>query len=162
MKKLIGLIIVISLIFLGQSGVVLFEKIRHAKRLEIGVAKFKLVNLSSKIQSNLVLTIGNFSSSTFSVDQINISAYTTTGQLLAQQIAPLPQSILLQPNQNNLLPLAYRLNTPVLLSELKKIGGVSSVLANYLTKGKYGLPIVLKGFVVSGSIETEIQTSITV
>lgn len=162
MKKIVGLIAVVILIVAGKKGMALFEKFRHANRLQIGVEKFKLLNLSSQINSSIILTVGNFSPSSFIIDQINVNAYTATGELLAKQVTPLRKPLLVRPNQNNILPLTYKINTPVVVSELKKIGGVSSVLANFLTSGKNGLPIVLKGFVSSGTITKEINNPITV
>ncbi len=162
MKKLIGLIILVVVIFTSKAGMTMFKKYRHAKRLKIGVSKFKLLNLSSQIKSKIVLTIGNFSPSAFNINQIKVDIYTTNGQLLAQQIAPLSESIVLNPNQNNKLPLAYQINAPILISEIKKLGGVTNVLTSFLTTGKYGLPIQLKGFVSVGLIDISINQTINV
>ncbi len=162
MKKYIGLIILIFLVIAGKKGVTLFKKFRHAQRLKIGVSKFKLLNISSTIQSNIVLNISNFSNTTFALDQINIDVYTPTGELLAKQVSPLKAPLFISPNQNTTLPIIYKINAPILISEIKKQGGITSVLANFLTSGKKGIPLILKGFIVSGMIEKSINETLTV
>ncbi len=140
----------------------MYTKVRHAKRLKIGVKKFKLLSFSLTPVSNIILSLGNFSSSTFVISQIKIDAYTQDGQLLAEQTAPLAQPFSLTPNQNNTLPLSFAINAATVISALKSIGGLSSVAANFLTSGTYGLPIVLKGFVEAENIQIPIEESITI
>lgn len=162
MKKAISLILVLLVALLGVKGWRIFAKVRHAKRLKIGVEKFKLLNLSLSPSSTIVLTIGNYSPSTFIISQIHIEVYTKKGLLLAEQKEPLVQPITLTPNQNTPLPLSYRINAQVVITALTAIGGLSSVAANYITSGKYGLPVVLKGFVEADHIQIPIEESITI
>ncbi|WP_128755340.1 hypothetical protein [Aquimarina sediminis] len=140
----------------------MYIKIRHAQRLKIGVEKFKILSLSLHPVSNIILSLGNYSSSTFTISQIKVNAYTIDGQLLAEQSAPLSQSFTLNPNQNSALPLSFVINAAVVIGALKSIGGLSSLAANYLTSGTYGLPIVLKGFVVAENIQIPIEEPITI
>ncbi len=162
MKKTRLLISLLILAPLGVTGWHIFKKIRHAKRLTIGVEKFKLLNFSLSPVSNIVLSLGNFSPSTFTISQIKVDAYTENGQVLAAQAAPLAQSFTLQPNQNSTLPLSYTISAQVVISALQGIGGLSSVAANFLTTGKYGLPIVLKGFVEAESISIPIEETLII
>ncbi|UZO79752.1 hypothetical protein NBT05_12415 [Aquimarina sp. ERC-38] len=162
MKKIIAITVLLMTLLAGHKGWKVVKKLRHAGRLQIGVAKFKIRNLSTTIKSEVILSIGNFSPSTFVIDQIGINIYTTTGELLATQTNPLPSPITLLPNQNSKLPLTYGINTAVLLSQVHKIGGISSILANQITEGKNGLPIVLKGFIASGNLTKDIDQPLTV
>ncbi|MEW7289639.1 hypothetical protein ABW637_03725 [Aquimarina sp. 2304DJ70-9] len=91
-----------------------------------------------------------------------MDAYTEDGQLLAEQAAPLAQPLALQPNQNSILPLSYTITPQVVISALQSIGGLSSVAANFLTTGKYGLPIVLRGFVEAESIQIPIEKTLII
>ncbi|TSE10009.1 hypothetical protein [Aquimarina algiphila] len=146
----------------STQGWRIYTKIRHAKRLKIGVQKFKLLSLSLTPVSNIVLSLGNFSSSTFIISQIKVDAYTRDGQLLAEQTTPLAQPFTLNPNQNSALPLSFAINATTVISALKAIGGLSTVAANFLTSGTYGLPIVLKGFVEAENIQIPIEESLTI
>ncbi|WP_062055870.1 hypothetical protein [Aquimarina longa] len=162
MKKILLVSLLIFIFIASTQGWRIYNKIRHAKRLKIGVQKFKLLNLSLTPVSNIIVSLGNFSSSTFTIAQIKVNAYTQDGKLLAEQTTPLAQPFVLKPNQNSILPLSFTIDTTVVLLALKSIGGLSSLAANYLTTGQYGLPIVLKGFVETENIQVPINQSITI
>lgn len=162
MKKILVGILLFSLLVVGVKGVALYKKFRHSNRLKVRVRKFKLMNLSSEIDSNIVLEIGNFSKSTFKINQVSFEVFTQSGEILARQKAPLQNPITLQPNQNNIIPIAFTINRYVALSELKKIGGTSSVIANFLTDGKHNLKLNLKGFVVAENIKININQTLNV
>lgn len=162
MKKAIVLTVVILTLYLASRGVKLYKKFRHAQRIKISVAKFKLLNLSSEIESNIRLQIGNFSESTFNIQQTKFEVFTPSGHLLAYQKAPLKNPLKLKPNQNNIIPIDFKINTGVALSELKRIGGISTVLANMITGGKNGLKLRLEGFVLAENIKKDINEIIHV
>ncbi|WP_438712326.1 hypothetical protein ACSTS3_10420 [Aquimarina muelleri] len=162
MKKIVVISLLIFIFIASAQGWRIYTKIRHAKRLKIGVQKFRLLNLSLTPVSNIILSLGNFSSSTFIISQIKVNAYTANGQLLAEQTTPLAQAFTLLPNQNNTLPLSFTIDATTVLNALASIGGLSSVAANYITSGNYGLPIVLKGFVEVENIQIPINESITI
>ncbi len=162
MKKIFVVSLLFFVLLASTQGWRIYTKIRHAKRLKIGVQKFKLLSLSLTPVSNIILSLGNFSSSTFTISQIKVDAYTQDGQLLAEQTAPLAQPFILNPNQNSALPLSFSINPTTVISALKSIGGLSSVAANFLTSGTYGLPIVLKGFVEAENIQIPIEESLTI
>lgn len=162
MKKIVVISLLIFIFIASTQGWRIYTKIRHAKRLKIGVQKFRLLNLSLTPVSNIILSLGNFSNSTFIISQIKVNAYTVSGQLLAEQTTPLAQAFTLLPNQNSTLPLSFTIDATTVLNALASIGGLSSVAANYITSGKYGLPIVLKGFVEVENIQIPIEESITI
>ncbi len=162
MKKTISLFFFLFVFLASTRGWRIYQKIRHAKRLKIGVQKFQLLSLSLTPISNIVLSLGNFSSSTFTISQIKVNVYTQDGRLLAEQTAPLAQAFALNPNQNNALPLTFAIDARTVLSVLRAIGGLSSVAVKFLTSGTYGLPITLKGFVEAENIQIPIEESITI
>ncbi len=162
MKKIAFLFFFLVVFIASVQGWRVYRKVRHAQRLKIGVQKFKILNFSFTPVSNIVLSLGNFSSSTFMISQIKVAAYTQDGQLLAEQTAPLANSFTLLPNQNSTLPLAFSIKAATVISALQSIGGLTSVAANYLTSGKYGLPIVLKGFVEAENTQIPIHEPITI
>ncbi len=162
MKRLIVLFFVLFVFLAGAKGWRTYTKVRHAKRLKIGVQKFKILSLSLTPISNIILSLGNFSSSVFTISQIKIAVYTQNGELLAEQTAPLAKPFTLAPNQNSTLPLSFTIQATTVLRALKAIGGLSSVAANFITSGTYGLPIVLKGFVEAENITIPIEESLTI
>ncbi|MEW7279719.1 hypothetical protein ABW636_14090 [Aquimarina sp. 2201CG1-2-11] len=162
MKKVTFLFFFLVVFIASVKGWRVYRKVRHAKRLKIGVQKFHILNFSFTPISNIVLSLGNFSSSTFMISQIKVNAYTRDGQLLAEQIAPLANPFTLAPNQNSTLPLSFRINAANVISSLRSIGGLTSVAANYLTSGKYGLPIILQGFVEVENTQIPINEPITI
>lgn len=162
MKKTIALFFFLFVFLASTRGWRIYKKIRHAKRLKIGVQKFQLLSLSLTPISNIVLSLGNFSSSTFTISQIKVNIYTQDGRLLAEQTTPLAQAFTLNPNQNNALPLTFAIDARTVISSLKTIGGLSSVAVKFFTSGTYGLPIILKGFVEAENIQIPIEESITI
>ncbi|WP_271729383.1 hypothetical protein [Aquimarina algiphila] len=162
MKKIFVVSLLLFVLLASTQGWRIYTKIRHAKRLKIGVQKFRLLSISLTPVSNIILSLGNFSSSTFTISQIKVDAYTQDGQLLAEQTAPLTQPFTLNPNQNSALPLSFAINATVVIGALKSIGGLTSVAASFITSGTYGLPIVLKGFVEAENIQIPINESLTI
>lgn len=162
MKKGIGILAIIIVLILATSTVGGYKLLSDAQKIRVDVLRFKLLNLSSSPTSSIVLSIGNFSDRAFTLSQIEVNAYTNEGRLLAQQLAPLSAPIQIQPNTNTTLPLSFKINTLTLLSELKRIGGITSILANQATTGKNGIPIVLKGFISSGLFSKTIHEPLTV
>lgn len=135
---------------------------RHAKRLKISVAKFKILSISLSPESNIVLSVSNYSSTPFSISQLQINIYSSKGILLASQNTPLATSFVAKANSNTPLPLSFTIDAQNIISALKDIGGLTSLAANYLTTGSYGLPITLKGFVVIANYQIPIDESLTV
>jgi hypothetical protein len=162
MKKVIVFSLLLFVFLASVKGWRIYTKIRHAKRLKIGVQKFRLLSLSLTPISNIILSLGNFSSSIFTISQIKVDVYTNDGQLLAEQTAPLAKPFVLNPNQNSALPLSFSINATTVITALKAIGGLSSLAANYITSGNYGLPIVLKGFVEAENIQIPIEESLII
>jgi hypothetical protein len=167
MKKIVVLMIIVALILLGKKGYGYVRKFRHSKRLKVGFSginfpKLKLSNLISDVPVSVGLNIGNFSPSVFTISQISIDVLDNENNLIAEPQSPLSQSIQLDPNQNNTFPLSYLISTQKIKQIIKKAGGIASVGANYLTSGSYGIPLLLKGFVVAEGLKIEINQSITV
>jgi len=162
LKKTLLIISILFLVALGRKGWQTFKKLRHSKRLRLRVKKFKLLRFSKEIDSNIQIEIGNFSASTFRIDQVSLELFTPSGEILARQKAPLFKSIVLKPNQNNVLPIDFAISTSVAVKELNRIGGVSSVIANFLTDNKHGLKLSLRGFVVAENVKIDINQTINV
>ena len=167
MRKLITLVIVIVLIVLGRKGYSYVKKYRHSKRIKVGVdgvsfPKLKLTNLIGEIATSIKLNIGNFSPSKFEVQQISIDVFDGKGNLIASPQNPLREPISIEPSQNNIFPLTYLLSSQQLKQIIRQAGGVANVGANYLTTGNYGIPLLLKGFVVAEGLKVDINEKITV
>lgn len=167
MKKIIALIIIIALILVGKKGYGYLTKYRHAKKIKVSVDKFrfpdlKLQNLITDVLTEVTVIIGNFSSTTFNIEQINIDVLDETGQFIAEQKNPLPQAIQLLPNKNNALVLTFLISPQHIRQLIKKAGGAINVGTRYLTTGKYGIPLQLKGFVVAEGFSIDINENITV
>lgn len=167
MKKILAVIIIIALILAGKKGYGYLTKYRHSKKIKVNVDKFrfpdlKLQNLITDVLTEVTIIIGNFSSSTFDIEQINIDVLDETGQLIAEQKNPLPKAIKLLPNQNNALVLTFLISPHHIRQLIKKAGGAINVGTRYLTTGKYGIPLQLKGFVVAEGFSKDINEKITV
>lgn len=167
MKRIIALVIIISLVLFGRKGVSYITKFRHAKRLKIAVENFSfpklnLKSLFSDIQTRVTLNIGNFSSSTFDVEQINVDVLDATGQVVAEQKNPLTKGIQILPNKNNQLALTFLISSNNVRQLIKNAGGTFNVGARFFTSGKYGIPLQLKGFVVAEGITIDINETIEV
>jgi len=167
MKRIIGLVIIIAVVVFGRKGVAYLTKYRHAKRLKIAVDNFRfpklnLKSLFSDIQTAVALNIGNFSSSTFNVEQINVDVFDSTGKVIAEQKDPLTKGIQILPNQNNQLALTFLISSNSIRQLIKNAGGTFNVGARYFTSGKYGFPLRLKGFVVAEGFTIDINETIEV
>ena len=159
--------IIVALILLGKKGYGYVRKFRHSKRLKVAFSgikfpKLKLSNLISDVPVSVGLNIGNFSPSVFTISQINIDVLDQENNLIAEPQSPISQSIQLDPNQNNTFPLSYLISAQKIKQIIQKAGGIASVGTNYLTSGSYGIPLLLKGFVVAEGLKIEINEAITV
>lgn len=162
MKKAVLVIVLILAILGGVRGVALLKRLRHASRIQVGVDTFKLTTLGSQLSTLLRLRIRNFSASAFTIAQLQIDVLTASGTKLATQQTPLQNPLTITPNNNTQLPLAYQMSVPVLWSEIKKAGGLASVMANYLTTGTYGITFTLKGFITTEHLTIPIEKTVTV
>lgn len=167
MKKIIAVIIIIALVLVGRKGYGYLTKYRHAQRIKINVDSFRFPELNLKslftdIVTEVTLTVGNFSSSIFEIDQISVDVLDETGELVAEQKTPLAKAIKIKPNQNNALALTFLISSQHVRQLIKKAGGAINVGARYLTSGKYGIPLTLKGFVVAEGFTIDINEKITV
>jgi len=167
MKKIIGLLVVITLIITGKQGWAAIQKIRHAKRLKFGVEsvdfpKLNLSSLLSSIETNVELLIKNFSRSTFNIEQIGIEVLSPSGKVVAEQKQPLSETFKVAPNQNNLLPLSFLISSQNLKLLISESGGIANVGASFITTGKYGISLLLKGFVVADGVTIDINEQLTV
>jgi hypothetical protein len=167
MRKLLTLVVIVVLVVLGRKGFTYIRKYRHSKRIKIGVEgvsfpRLKLTNLIGEIATSIKLNIGNFSPSKFEIQQISIDVYDQQGNLIAEPQNPLSEPISIAPSQNNIFPLTYLLSAQKLKQIIRNAGGVANVSANYLTTGNYGIPLLLKGFVVAEGLKVDINEKITV
>jgi hypothetical protein len=167
MKRIVLLIILLSLIVLGQKGWDYYTKYRHAKRLKIGVdsvklPKLNLTSLFSEVAAVVYLKITNFSESVFELQQIKIEVYSPNGYLVAEQTEPLAQTIRIEPNQKNILPLSFLISPTKFKALIKEAGGVVNVGASYLTEGNYGIPLNLRGFVVAEGVTISVNEKLVV
>lgn len=167
MKKLIVLIITIALLLFGKKGWGYINKYRHADRIKVGVESFSFpkLNLSSilsDIVMNININLGNYSPSSFNISQINVDVFDKEGKLIAEQKNPLAEGIQIAANQNTILPLTYLISSGQLNKLIIGAGGYASVGAKYLTTGKYGINIHLKGFVQAEGFNISINEKVSV
>ena len=164
MRKTIGLLAVIFLLYKGYG---LYQKFSHAKHLKIGLADFQFENfnlssLFSDVTAHVQVSIDNFSKSVFTIEQIKVDVYSESGQLIAEQTEPLSRKRSILSNQKNVLPLSFLISSNKVKTLIKQSGGVVKLGANYLSSGDYGIPIHLKGFIVSEGISIDINEKLTV
>ena len=167
MKKILTALTIILLFVLGKKSYTYYKKYRHSKRLKISVRDVKIpkLNLSSLLSDILAkvhLNIENFSPSNFSIQQISIDIFGTSGKLVAEQKNPLKEALTLKPNQSNIIALTFLISSHQLAQLIKEAGGIANVGANFLSSGKYGIPIRLKGFVVAENFTIDIDESLTI
>lgn len=167
MKKLIVLPLIIALLFIGKKSWGYYNKYHHANRIKVGVESFNfptlnLSSLLSDIELNINIELGNFSPSTFNITQINVDVFDVDGKLIAEQTTPLKNKVVMTPNENTTLPLAYNISSGQLNNLIMAAGGYISVGQNYITSGKYGIKINLKGFVDADGFTIAINETMTV
>jgi Sec-independent protein translocase protein TatA len=151
---------------LGELAV----KAIHAKRLKFSLDSFEftngisLTNLASGVPTKVFQKIANFSPSTFTISQINIDVFDQQGNLLAEQSNPLAegQAIEIAPQKSTILTLSYVLSAQKLKQLAKKSGGVLRIIKRFLSRGDYGMTIVLKGFVVAEGIKIDINETMAI
>jgi len=163
-KAIVPSLVVIALIIGGMY----YRKYAAAKRLKVGLADFqlnqKLVSIDSltNLSSTVNLTIDNFSSQKFNIQQSKIELYTTTGELIASQNSPLSNSTELQANKKNLFRVPIDINPQKALKMVQDQGGIGIVLANKFTTGEYGLDFVIKGFVKANGVVVNINETVSI
>ncbi len=167
MKKVIILTFLIALLFLGRKGWGYYTKYNNANRIKVGVESFNfpklnLSSLLSDIDLNINISLGNFSPSTFNISQVKVDVFNLEGKAIAEQSIPLKDKVVIAPNKNTLLPLTYSISSQELNALIMESGGYASVGANYLTSGKYGIKINLKGFVDAEGFTIDINETLEV
>ncbi|MCB0396826.1 MAG: hypothetical protein KDD36_09245 [Flavobacteriales bacterium] len=168
MKRILALIGIVLLLFLGNKGIRLFNKFRHAKRLKFDVQSFsfpdglKLSNIVKDVDVLINQAVANFSKTPFQIEQLNIEVFSPSGKLIAEQKAPLEQPIQIKPNQTTVFPIRFTISPQNMLRLIKEAGGVLTVGANFLSTGEYGIPLRMKGFVDADGITVDIDQNITV
>ena len=168
MKRIIS-ILATAILTLGIfKARAFYQKFQHAKKLQTSVTdviipqKLKLQNVLGDTIAKILLSISNFSPSTFEVQQIQINIYSDSGKLIAEQTEPLTSPIVITPSQISQL----RINvvfTPLKMQTLiREAGGFAQVLANKASKGIYGITLQVKGFALVDGFATAINKTITV
>ncbi len=167
-KYLIVLTAIIILVIAGKKSWEYYRKYIHSKRLKTGVDKInipgglKLKNIIQPVKTLVTLLIKNFSPSTFTVNQINAEIYTTGGTLIAEQDSPIEKPFRIEPNKNTPYTLPFNISAQALLQLISEAGGLTSVAANFLTTGKYGIAFIIKGFVTAENIKLDINEKISI
>ena len=167
MNKMLVVILVSILSFTSFKGYAYFRKYQHAKRIKVALDRYsfpelKLSNLLSDILFQVNLSIGNYSSSQFSVEQVSIEIFSPSGLLVAEQKEPMSEPLILKPNKNTVLPLTFLMASHRVSDLIRENGGAANVGANYITSGSYGIPLHLKGFVVAEGFKITIDEEIQV
>ena len=159
--------LVVGLFFLAKKGFGFYKKIQHAKRLKIqvlGVAlpKIDLSNFFKDILAKITVGVQNFSATPYNIEQVSIEVLSESGQVVAAQKNPLAQPISIAPNQNNEVPINFLLSAKNMGLLIKEAGGITTVGASFLTTGKYGIKLQLKGFVQAEGFTIPLNEKITV
>lgn len=167
MNKMLAVILVLILSFTSYQGFAYFRKFKHAKRIKVALEsyafpKLKLSSLLSDILFQVNLSIGNYSSSQFSLEQVSIEVFSPSGLLIAEQKEPMSEPLILSPNKNTILPLTFWMASHRISDLIRENGGAANVGANYITSGEYGIPLRLKGFVVAEGFQIGIDQEIKV
>ena len=168
MKTIWGILIIITIAFAGRKGFGLWQKVRHANRLKTTIQSFQLPkdfhlkHLVKDIQTTLTIAIQNFSSSTFSVEQLDVQLENLQGQLVAKQSRPLSNPIALQPNQTTPLTLLFDLTPQQVGVLIGQVGGLAKVAANWLSTGKYGIQLQVKGFVQVDGVSVTLNERVSI
>ncbi len=167
MKKVIAVLLILVVLIFGKKGWSFIQKFRHAKRLKISVEgirfpKLSLKNLIGDIALKVRLNLANFSPSSFNLEQVSVDVFNKAGEQIGTQQNPLREPILINSNQNNLVTTDYLISSSAIRNLIRDAGGGGAVASNYLTEGKYGIPILLKGFVVAEGVKVEVNEKLEV
>lgn len=167
MKRLLLLITLSTLALASIKGYDYWRKFNHSNRLKVGVGSFSFPKLNLRsllgdITLAIDITLDNYSSSTFSLEQISIEIYDKLGRLVAEQIAPLTTPFTIKPNKTNLLPLTLEISSHSIAKLIAQHGGTASVGASYLSSGSYGIPLKIKGFAIAEGFRIDIDQQIEI
>ncbi|NQY68527.1 MAG: hypothetical protein HRT72_12510 [Flavobacteriales bacterium] len=167
MKTILKILALAVSAFGAKKGYDYFKKYRNIKKLSIGIDSFKLPKLNLKslfgnIKASVTIGIKNFSESAYSLEQVKVDVFTLAGDLLGEQSTLLADSVSIVPNEHTAFSLDYSIPSVKLQELLQAQGGVAVVAMRFLDSGKYGIQLVLKGFIVSEGITIDINENITI
>lgn len=168
MKPIWGVLIISILVLAGRQGYKLLRKIKHAQRLTTSVQSFQLPkdfhlkNLIQDIDATLTIAIQNFSNSSFLVNQLNLQIESTAGQLIASQSRPLSNPVSIKPNEVNPITIQIKLTPQQVRTLIGLAGGLAKVAGNWLSTGKYGIPLLVKGFVEIDGVSIDLNQTLSI
>lgn len=164
MKLFTKLIFVLLAVLLAPKAYSLGKKYFDAKKLDIGVDKFRFPKLDiyqlENITTETTIGVTNPTDSAFDISNLHINVFGSEGTLIAKQKIKLDKPVNILPQQKTTFPLTYLISSTNIEKLIKQAGGLLVVGGNYLTTGNYGLSIVLKGYVVSSGLKIDINETI--
>lgn len=150
------------------------RKMLQAKSgLKIGLDKFRMAKPISSIAEvltmiksfNTIITVNfsNFTKNNYTVNQIQLSVYSMSDQLVAEQTTPLSSPILITPEKVVPTDIAFSVNGTSALQVAFK-GTSLNDLFNFLSNNPKGLgkQLKVKGFVVAEGIKVNVDQIINV
>lgn len=164
MKLFTKLIFVFLAVLLAPKAYSLGKKYFDAKKLNIGIDKFRFPKLDiyqlENITTEATIGIDNPTTSTFDITNLNIDIFGANGTPIAKQKMKFDDAVIIAPNNKTTFPLTYLISSNNIEQLIRQAGGLLVVGANYLATGSYGLSLLLKGFVVSHGIKIDINETI--
>lgn len=166
-RKIVIVAVLIVALIAAQKGYQYYQKYKGSEDIFVTVEKFQFpeLNLSSifkEVLTKVTININNYSPETFLIQQLQINVLGAKNELLAEQQYPINRPIEVKPNQANLFALNLLLSPFTLKELIKSAGGIATVGANYLLKGKYNIPIQIVGFVRAEGFKIPINEKIIV
>jgi|GEM_PF-3751406 len=187
MKRTIIIFAIAALLITGiYFASVYFRKIKDAQKLNIALHKFTIAKPLNSITDLVVLLqdaasfslpvkidlrLENFTPSKFTVNQIYAEIYTKNNILLAKQTNTLSEKLIVKPNNtDNILSLNFDLSVHGLinLGIIKQTAGYTPAQMlwelgeKYITTGKLGGKVIVKGFVYVENIKIAIPINETI
>ena len=156
-------LLVTSGLLILSGGLVFGKKLLDAgKQLKVSIGKVtpqtqlsNFLQVASALQSSLDVSINvllnNYSKHTYTLDQIQVSLYSPSGRLIAEQVKPLNNSVVIPPSATQTLPISFKINS---LSALQTAfeGTSFDDLWNFLSKAPGGLG---KKLIAKGTVRAE-------
>lgn len=132
--------------------------------IDIDIHNFKdmLKFVGSSKDATVDAVIMNFGHETYEIDNLNIYMYSQSGVTIGYQQEPLQKPVQIKPNQNNhiLLPMVLKGAMLVQIGQqlnITKTADLWALVQKYLSTGKFGTSIIIKGFAVVKGIKIPIE-----
>ena len=161
------LLIIVALIYFFR----ILKKKTDAKNMNVSGFDFQLLeplqlkHLNEPIKARLKLNLGNYSTSNYKIEQVAVSLLSPSGSVVAQPLKPMTETIVLNANQINTLPIDVLISAKSLFQLLKENNFISAdsitALQSLIQGGMPSFNATIKGFIISEGAKININESLT-